>query len=66
MVAGYGDFLAGKMDMGADSGFDPVFVPARMFPFQAALLDWAVRNCAAARVDLDQPDLFDTAKGKEA
>ena len=41
---GYAEFLSDKAQLGADSGFDPVFMPDQLFDFQAALVDWAVRK----------------------
>lgn len=44
----YESFLQAKMQGGADSGFDPVFMPGFLFDFQASLVDWAVRKGRAA------------------
>lgn len=40
----YSDFLDSKKNKGADSGFEPVFMPDFLFDFQKALVDWAVRK----------------------
>lgn len=44
MVEGYKEFLNKKMHEGADSGFDPTFVPSMAKDFQAAMIEWAVRK----------------------
>ena len=44
----YSDFLVEKTQAGAEHGFDPTYMPAYLFDFQAALLDWAVRKGRAA------------------
>jgi hypothetical protein len=46
--AGYRQFLARKSQRGADTGFDPVFMPEAAFDFQRALIDWSVRKGRAA------------------
>jgi hypothetical protein len=38
------DFLQTKLDYGADSGFEPIFMPPYLFDFQKHLVDWAVRK----------------------
>ena len=48
IVCNYGDFLQSKLQEGADHGFDPVFMPDFLFPFQESLVDWAVRKGRAA------------------
>jgi hypothetical protein len=40
----YYDFLETKHDYGADSGFDPLFIPDCLFDFQAFLVDWSIRK----------------------
>jgi hypothetical protein len=44
----YATFLDVKTQAGADSGFDPVWMPSFLFDFQTALVDWAVRKGRAA------------------
>jgi hypothetical protein len=44
----YDDFLLEKTQAGADSGFDPVWVPPFLFDFQAELVEWSVRKGRAA------------------
>ena len=44
MTAGYAEFLASKSQEGADSGFDPVWMPDFLFDFQASLTEWAIRR----------------------
>lgn len=45
---GYDAFLADKLHIGAEHGFDPVWLPAALFPFQVSLVEWAVRKGRAA------------------
>jgi SNF2 family DNA or RNA helicase len=40
--------LESKRHAYADAGFKPVFMPDKLFPFQAALVEWAVRKVRAA------------------
>jgi hypothetical protein len=40
----YDDFLAEKAQLVSAGGFEPVVMPAHLFGFQAALLEWAVRH----------------------
>lgn len=44
MSATYADFLAHKVQLDDESGFDPVWMPDYLFPFQAALVEWAIRR----------------------
>jgi hypothetical protein len=44
----YEQFLDAKLHTGLDHGFDPVWMPERLFPFQSALVDWACRKGRAA------------------
>ena len=44
----YAEFLQAKTQGGADSGFDPVWMPSFLFDFQQELVDWAVRKGRAA------------------
>jgi len=44
----YAEFLQKKQDHGADSGFDPVWMPDFLFDFQKHLVEWAVRKGRAA------------------
>jgi hypothetical protein len=44
----YQDFLVRKAQFNGDSGFAPNWTPDFLFPFQAALVDWAVRRGRAA------------------
>ena len=48
MSSGYVDFLERKMQVGCEHGFDPVFMPDFLFPFQRSLVEWAVRKGRAA------------------
>jgi hypothetical protein len=48
MSVAYHDFLEVKTQYGEDSGFDPVWMPDFLFPFQQALVEWAVRKGRAA------------------
>jgi hypothetical protein len=38
----YSDFLDRKTHLGADSGFEPLFMPEFLFPFQQAITEWAI------------------------
>lgn len=40
----YADFLSKKQDLGADSGFAPLWIPDQMFDFQKRFLEWALRK----------------------
>ncbi len=44
----YSDFLDAKTHLGCDHGFDPAWMPAGLFPFQVALVEWACRKGRAA------------------
>src|SRR5689334_8221091 len=44
----YGEFLGAKMHTGADTGFEPTFMPKKAFDFQQALIAYAVRKGRAA------------------
>jgi superfamily II DNA or RNA helicase len=40
----YDDFLNQKTHVGCDHGFEPVWMPDMLFPFQRALVEWACRK----------------------
>ena len=44
----YADFIASKTNEGALHGFDPVWMPDKLFPFQVALAEWSIRKGRAA------------------
>jgi hypothetical protein len=44
----YDDFVNAKSQLGGNSGFSPTFMPDFLFPFQKALLEWAVKKGRAA------------------
>jgi hypothetical protein len=44
----YAAFLRFKSQIGADSGFAPVFMPDFLFDFQQSMVDWAIRKGRAA------------------
>lgn len=48
MNADYQSFLDAKTHEGSDHGFDPVWMPSKLFPFQVALVEWACRKGRAA------------------
>jgi len=48
MKHNYADFLEEKTQLKSGSGFEPVYMPDFLFPFQRALTDWAVRKGRAA------------------
>lgn len=47
-MSAYAEFLARKAQQGADHGFEPSWIPATLFPFQRALVEWSVRKGRAA------------------
>jgi hypothetical protein len=48
IVGDYWSYIETKSQAGADSGFEPVWMPGFLFDFQAAMVDWAVRKGRAA------------------
>lgn len=40
----YAEFLERKSQVGTASGFEPLWMPEFLFPFQRAMLDWAIRK----------------------
>lgn len=44
----YEEFLSNKLHDGTDAGFDPVWMPDFLFPFQRFLVEWALRKGRAA------------------
>lgn len=44
----YSEFLAEKLQSGCDCGFDPVWMPDFLFPFQSYLTPWSIRKGRAA------------------
>lgn len=40
----YRDFIAGKAQLDGDHGFDPIWIPDTMKPFQVHLSDWLIRK----------------------
>lgn len=44
----YQDFIERKSQVGHNSGFDPLFVPDWLFPFQVDLVTWAIQKGRAA------------------
>lgn len=44
----YAEFLDRKVHQGADHGFDPLWLPDQLFPFQESLVTWALRKGRAA------------------
>jgi hypothetical protein len=47
-VPQYANFLDRKLHEGADHGFEPTFMPSKLFDFQQAMVDYAVRKGRAA------------------
>lgn len=41
---GYSEFLIRKQQFGADEGFEPLWMPEFLFPFQERLVEWATRK----------------------
>ena len=46
--ADYQNFLISKSQSGAEDGFEPVWMPDWLFPFQQSLVEWAMRHGRAA------------------
>jgi len=44
----YDTFLDLKTHVGAEHGFDPVWMPSKLFDFQAALTEWSIRKGRSA------------------
>lgn len=44
----YDDFLRAKSQLDGDFGFAPIWMPDVLFPFQAAMVEWALRKGRAA------------------
>lgn len=44
----YSDFIALKAKSDTRCGFEPVFMPSQLYPFQTSLVDWAMRKGRAA------------------
>lgn len=48
MSVAYREFIRRKTQFGAESGFDPLWMPDFLFDFQSALTEWAIRKGRAA------------------
>ena len=44
----YQEFLTCKSQLGGMSGFEPLWLPEFLSPFQRALVEWAIRKGKAA------------------
>lgn len=44
----YGTFLEAKLHESSDAGFDPIWMPDFLFPFQRTLIEWGLRKGKAA------------------
>lgn len=44
----YSAFIEGKQQLRGDFGFDPVWMPDFLFPFQKSLVEWSIRKGRAA------------------
>ena len=44
----YKDFIESKTQQTGNHGFDPIWMPDILFPFQVALVEWAIRKGRAA------------------
>jgi len=44
----YAAYLTNKAQLDGDSGFEPLWIPDFLFPFQQALVEWAIRKGKAA------------------
>lgn len=40
----YEEFLERKTQVGCETGFEPIWMPSMLFPFQVALTTWAIRK----------------------
>jgi hypothetical protein len=47
-MSAYADFLERKAQLDGSDGFEPVWMPDFLFPFQQSLVEWAVRQGRAA------------------
>lgn len=47
-MTGYAEFLDRKTQADSPGGFEPVWMPSFMFDFQAALVEWSIRQGRAA------------------
>ena len=47
-MTGYRDFLHRKTQLDGDHGFAPIVMPDFLFPFQAHLVEWALRRGRSA------------------
>jgi hypothetical protein len=47
-MSDYGAFLHKKTQLGEASGFDPIWMPDFLFPFQRHLVEWSIRKGRAA------------------
>jgi hypothetical protein len=45
---GYAEFLERRSQLDGNDGFEPVWMPDFLFPFQTALVEWAIRKGRAA------------------
>jgi len=48
LTTAYRDFIAGKMQLGTNDGFEPLWMPDFLYDFQRHLVDWAIRKGRAA------------------
>lgn len=48
MTKTYAEFIQNKTQLGRNEGFEPVFLPDCLFPFQEHLVAWAIRKGRAA------------------
>lgn len=44
----YSEFIERKTHYGSENGFAPTFLPDKLFPFQATIVEWATRKGRAA------------------
>ena len=47
-MSDYAEFLEKKAHVGADHGFNPLWMPDMLFDFQKALTEWAIRKGRSA------------------
>jgi hypothetical protein len=44
MISAYDEFIERKTHLSGNFGFEPLFMPADLFPFQRALVEWTIRK----------------------
>ena len=57
-MTAYEQYLHDKSQCGADSGFEPIWIPDFLFDFQKFLVEWAIRKgrCAWSCNNINEPE----------